>query len=117
MAKIRAHNEGSIYQRSNGKWRAQVSIDGRRLSCTADTKKEGLAWIFETKTQIDKGLTFEGAGTTLGDFLAEWLKTVSSSSSRGTHSTYSWIIQKRIIPYIGNANLTELRPDRIQRFY
>ena len=69
MAKIRSHNEGSVYQRPNGKWRAQVSVDGRRLSFSADTKKEGLAWIQETKNQIDKGLTFQGAGTTLQDSL------------------------------------------------
>ena len=117
MAKIRAHNEGSIYQRSNGTWRAQVSIDGRRVSFTAKTKKEGLAWILETKNQIDKGLTFEGAGMTLQEFLAEWLKTVSISRSKGTHTTYSWTVKKRILPYIGDVNLMELRPDRIQRFY
>ena len=117
MAKIRAHNEGSIYQRSNAKWRAQVSIDGRRLSFTAQTKKEGLAWMLETKNQIGKGLTFRGAGTTLEEFLDEWLRTVSSSSSKSTHFTYSWTVQKRIIPYIGNVKLMDLRPDRMQRFY
>jgi hypothetical protein len=87
------------------------------LSFTAKTKKEGLAWILETKNQIVKGLTFEGAGTTLAEFLGEWLKTISSSSSKGTYTTYSWTVQKRILPYIGNANLMDLRPDRIQRFY
>ena len=117
MAKIRARNEGSIYQRANGKWRAQVNIDGRRLSFAAETKKEGLAWILETKNQIDKGVTFEAAGMTLGEFLTEWLGTVSSSGSKGTHFTYGWTVQKRIIPYIGNLNLMDLRPDRIQRFY
>ncbi|RIK32472.1 MAG: hypothetical protein DCC56_01305 [Anaerolineae bacterium] len=117
MAKKRSHNEGSIYQRSNGKWRAQVSIDGRRLSFTAKTKQEGLAWIRETRNQIDKGLTFAGAETKLQDFLAEWLKTVSSSSSKGTHVTYSWTVKTRILPYIGNITLIDLRPDRIQRFY
>ena len=116
MARIRSHNEGSIYQRSNGKWRAQVSIDNQRLSFTAKTKKEGLAWILETKNQIDKGLTFQGANTTLEEFLSEWLRTVSSGS-KGTYFTYSWTVQKRIIPYIGNLNLMDLRPDRIQRFY
>jgi len=75
MAKIRAHNEGSIYQRFNGKWRAQVSIDGRRLSFTAKTKKEGLAWVLETKNQIDQDLTFQGDGKTLKEFLSESLKT------------------------------------------
>ena len=117
MAQIRAHNEGSIYQRPNGKWRAQVSIDGRRLSFTADTKKEGLAWIHETKNQIESGLTFQAAGTSLEEFLGEWLTTVSSSSSKGTYFTYTWTVQKRILPYIGKVNLMDLRPDRIQRFY
>src|SRR5215216_6423073 len=87
------------------------------MEITQNIIKEGLAWIFETKNQIGKGLTFRGAGTTLQDFLAEWLKTVSSSSSRGTHATYSWTTEKRILPYIGNVNLMDLRPDRIQRFY
>lgn len=105
------------HQRPNGKWRAQVSIDGRRLSFTADTKKEGLAWIHETKNQIESGLTFQAASTTLEEFLGEWLTTVSSSSSKGTYFTYTWTVQKRILPYIGNMNLMDLRPDRIQRFY
>lgn len=117
MAKKRAHNEGSIYQRPNDKWRAQVTIDGRRLSFTANTQKEGLAWILETKNQIVKGLTFQGAGTTLEKFLNEWLSTVSSSGSKGTYFIYSWTVQKRIVPYLGNVNLMDLRPDRIQRFY
>jgi integrase len=117
MAKIRSRNEGSVFQRPDGKWRAQVSIDGRRLSFLADTKKQGLAWILETKNQIDSGLTFQATGTTLKEFLDEWLTTVSSSSSKGTYFSYSWTVQKRIIPYIGNVNLMDLRPDRIQRFY
>jgi integrase len=117
MAKIRSRNEGSVFQRPDGKWRAQVSIDGRRLSFLADTKKEGLAWILETKNQIVSGLTFQATGTTLEEFLGEWLTTVSSSNSKGTYFSYSWTVQKRILPYIGNVNLMDLRPDRIQRFY
>lgn len=117
MAKIRSHNEGSVFQRPDGKWRAQVSLDGRRLSFLANTKKEALAWILETKNQIARGLTYQGADLTLEEFLAEWLSTVSSSGSKGTYFTYSWTVEKRIIPYIGNVNLMDLRPDRIQRFY
>lgn len=117
MAKIRSHNEGSVFQRPDGKWRAQVSLDGRRLSFLANTKKEALAWILETKNQIAGGLTYQGADLTLGVFLAEWLSTVSSSGSKGTYFTYSWTVEKRIIPYIGNVNLMDLRPDRIQRYY
>jgi len=117
MAKKRAHNEGTIYKRPNGKWRAQVSIHGRRLSHTAKTKKEGLTWIRETRNQIEKGLTFKGAETTLEEFLADWLKTVSSSRSKGTYTLYCWNVKKRIIPYIGMIKLMSLKPDRVQSFY
>ena len=117
MAYKRSHNEGTIYKRSNGKWRAQVSIDGRRLSFTAKTKKEGLAWIRETTNQIDRGLTFEGADTTLEEYLSDWLNVVESSRSKGTFSLYRWTVRKRINPYIGHIKLMELRPDRVPRFY
>lgn len=117
MAKIRAHNEGTVYKRPNGKWRAQVSIDGRRLSHTARTKSEGLAWIRETRNQIDNGLTFKGGDKSLEDFLSEWLKTVQSSRSQGTYTLYCWTVRKRITPYIGKIKLMSLKPDRVQRFY
>jgi integrase len=87
------------------------------LSHTTETKKEGLAWIRETRNQVDKGLTYAGADTTLEEFLAEWMNTVSSSSSKGTYTTYNWTIQKRITPYIGSIRLMDLRPDRVQQFY
>lgn len=117
MAKYRTHNEGTIYQRSNGKWRAQVTIDGRRLSHTAKTKKDALSWILETRNQIDQGLTFAGADMTLGEYLDDWLKTVEASRSKGTHITYTWTVKKRILPYLGDVNLMDLKPDRVQRFY
>lgn len=117
MAKIRSHNEGSIYQRPDGKWRAQVSIDGRRLSFTAKTKKEALDWIHETKTQIKSGLNFEATHTTLEEFLREWLITVSKSKTKSTHATYEWTVEKRILPYLKEVKLKDLKADRIQRVY
>lgn len=39
MAKRRGNNEGSIYQRSNGRWVAQIRIDGKRLAKSFGTQK------------------------------------------------------------------------------
>ena len=58
MAK-RGNNEGSIFKKKNGKWRAQVSINGRRLSRTASTRAECHDWLRKKLDQIDKRLTFE----------------------------------------------------------
>ena len=50
MAKKRGNNEGTIYQDSDGTYRAQISLDGHRLSFTADTHKECLDWIRKMST-------------------------------------------------------------------
>jgi len=117
MAKRRFNKEGTIYQRPNGRWRAQITIYGRRLSYTADYQKECLDWIHETRNQIDKGLNLNGIDKTLEEFLPDWLNTVFASRSLGTHTLYSWNVKKRILPYIGREKLVDLKTDRIQNYY
>ena len=51
MAKRRGNHEGSIYQNPTGTWRAQVSIDGRRLSATRNTQKAEQDNINETENR------------------------------------------------------------------
>jgi hypothetical protein len=47
MAKRRGNNEGSIYQRENGRWLAQVRLDGKRVSKAHASQGECQAWIRE----------------------------------------------------------------------
>ena len=117
MAKRRANNEGTIYKRDNGKWRAQITLNGYRLSFTGNTQKACQDWIKETRNQIDKGLTFRGANTKLEDFLAGWLINVNSSRSENTAKLYKWMVENRIIPFIGNLRLKDLSTKRIQNYY
>ena len=62
MAKRRGNNEGSLYQRRDGLWCAQVSLNGRRLTKYGKRQKECHDWIKQTLGKIDGGLTFEGCG-------------------------------------------------------
>ena len=117
MAKKRAHHEGSIYRRKDGKWRAQVSLDGKRLSHTAASQRECQTWIKEIRGQIDNGLTAKGSEETLETFLSNWLVTVSTSRAKSTYDHYRWIVEHRVNPHIGLYRMRDLKPDRIQRFY
>ena len=45
MTTKRGNKEGTIFKKPNGKWRAQVSISGKRLSHTSDSKAECQNWI------------------------------------------------------------------------
>lgn len=117
MAKRRGNNEGTIFQKLNGKWRAQVSINGHRVGFTAKTRGECQAWIKETIRQIDHGLTFEGADTNLKDFLYSWLASVSASRVKGTIERYRWLIDHEIVPMLGGYKLKDIKPDLVQNFY
>jgi len=44
----RGNNEGCIYYRKDGRWCAQVSLDGRRVTKYGKTQKECRDWIGET---------------------------------------------------------------------
>lgn len=53
------------------------------------------------------------------DFMREWLGMIKSSVEMSTYGSYSFIVEKRIIPYFEDKNilLTELTPTDIQRYY
>ena len=70
--KIRGRNEGSIWRQGN-KWRAAVSLNGKRITKSFETKSECKAWIREKQSQIDQGLTFNASQLTLEQFLNDWL--------------------------------------------
>lgn len=69
MAKRRCNHEGTIYQRGDGKWRAQVTLDGRRLSFSAKTRRECLEWLKKTNGQIDDGMTYASTKVTFEEFI------------------------------------------------
>jgi integrase len=117
VVKRRGNKEGTIYQRKDGRWCAQVSLNGRRLTHYADTQRECREWIKETLAQIDEGLTIDGARTTLGNYLEQWLETIKPSVQPNTSKQYSWVVHQYIIPDLGTVRLKDLRPDHIQSFY
>jgi integrase len=117
MAKRRGNNEGTIFQRSDGKWRAQVYLNGKRLSFTGKTQKECQDWIRRTRIKIEHGLTYSGDKLRLSEYLEEWIVSINSSKASNTIQKYSWTIEKKIVPYLGNIKLRDLGPARIQHFY
>jgi len=115
--KYRGKNEGSISKRRNGRWRAQISINGRRLSKDHPTKADALAWLRETQNKLDQGMNFSGAQSSLSEFLEGWLVTIESSLRPRTVDQYRTTCRLHITPSLGKIRLIELRPEHIQRLY
>jgi len=117
MAKKRGNNEGSIYKRKNGSWRAQVTIQGKRLTYSAKTKRDGQRWIRKMLEEIDNGLTYDSTQITLYGFMEEWLVSVEPSIRYNTFRQYQQIARQYILPVLGPFQLRDLKPEHIQQLY
>jgi integrase len=117
MTKKRSAGEGTINQRPNGSWRAQVSLQGKRLSYTAKSQQACRDWIRKIQDQIDQGLTYDSERTTVGKFLEGWLAIKKSELRIATFEQYSWISRLYLQPYLGKIKIKDLSSPRIQDFY
>lgn len=115
--KIRGRNEGSLYQRSNGTWRAQVSLGGQRLTKGFDTKADALEWLRKTQVEVFRGIDYHGGKTTLAQYLPQWLTNSRSGLREKTSQQYQQIINKHILPHIGEVQLRNLGLIKIEQFY
>lgn len=69
--KRRANNEGTIYQRSDARWYAQISVGGRRLTHYGATQREVKEWRDRKLAEVRRGLNLGAA-----DYLVHWLETL-----------------------------------------
>jgi integrase len=117
MAKKRGNNEGSIYKRNNGTWRAMVTVQGRRLTFTAKTKGEGQNWVRGMLDEIDNGLTYDNTQVSVEMFMEDWLVSIEPSLRYNTFKQYSQVTRQHILPVLGNFQLRDLKPEHIQQLY
>ena len=117
MAIKRGNNEGSIFKRKNGIWRAQVTAGGKRLSYSSKKRSDCQAWIRSTLHRVDNGLTFDKAQVTVEEFLNRSLASTKSALRHNTWQQYSQIVRDHILPSLGSIKVVDLRPDLIQALY
>ncbi len=113
----RGNREGSIYQRKNGTWRAQVYIDGNRTSFGAKTKTECQQWLRKTLYTVDEMVSSKDPSLTVGEYLDSWIETVRIALRPSTIRNYERIIRLQIKPLLGPVRLVDLNLARIERFY
>jgi hypothetical protein len=89
VAKRHGNKEGTIYKRKDGRWCAQVSVNGRRLTKYGSTQGEVREWLKETINQLDQGIA-AAAPQTLKEYLSAWLEAVKPSIRPKSYETYDW---------------------------
>ncbi|MFC1905181.1 tyrosine-type recombinase/integrase [Chloroflexota bacterium] len=100
----------SLGKDTTGKYKYQwVSVKG--------TKKDAEKTLAELLHQLDTGTFMKPGKTTLAEYLERWLKDYAwSNLAPRTAEGYEHIIRRHLIPAIGNITLTQLKPERLQRY-
>ena len=117
MAGKRGNNEGCIYRRKDGRWCAQVSLNGKRITKYAKTQHECRDWVKQTLDKIEHGLTFEGAQLSLERYMQSWLSGKELSRRSSTVRNYRRYTDLYILPALGKLRLQAIVPAHIRQLY
>ncbi len=116
---VRGHGEGSVYQRKDGRWVAEITLeDHSRKQFYARTKKEAIELRRVAINDLKKGTLPIGPDQTLEAFLNHWVENVYKPSVRpATYVQFRYVINKHLIPAFGRIILRKLTPEQIEKFY
>ncbi len=82
------------------------------------TKKEAEKKVAEMLHQLDNGAFIKPGKVTVGEYLGRWLRDyVRPNLAPNTAKWYECIIRKHLTPSLGNIQLTQLKPEHLQRYY
>jgi integrase len=119
--------KGHICERpaGSGNWYAVVDTrdpsTGKRKrkwhSLEATGKRQAQTECARIISDIKGGTYLEPGKTTVAQFLGQWLEHIKTNVSARTHERYSEIANKNIVPLIGAAKLSQLKPLQISQAY
>lgn len=120
MSKRRAHGEGGLYQRGDGRWVAQVEgargVNGTRryVRRVRRTQAEAVAALRQMTQDMDAGITPDER-TTVAEWLDWWLTNVVHDRAPSSLATYRSITGRWIKPHVGTIPLAKLAPSHVQQ--
>jgi integrase len=112
----RGSGEGSIYQRSDGRWVASISLRGmKRKTLYGKTRREVQSLLQQALNEKQQGMLASNPGQTLKQYLKYWLDEIHKASIRPrTYERYEELIRLHVLPTLGFLSLQTLKPQHIQ---
>ena len=119
MASRRGNNEGTICQRTDGRWTAAITLDGgKRRFLYGRTRKVVQEKLKAATRAIDDGLPVRSDRQKLGQFLERWLREVAEPTVRqSTYTRYRELLTIHVIPTLGHLPLAKLSPQDLNGLY
>lgn len=113
----RGNDEGTVFQRKDGRWVAAVSgVDGRgRVYRYGKTRAEAAAKLTKALKAVQDGLPIPGERQTVGQYLEAWLEDSAKPTIRpATYDSYACLVRMHLVPELGHVPLAKLTPQQVQ---
>jgi integrase len=119
MTRRRNAGEGSIFQRSDGRWCAQLDLgwEGgkrRRKYVYGATAQEVQDHLLKARAARAAGLPVVVERQVVARFLDHWLETVKPSLGPRTFQHYEMVVRLHLVPDLGRLPLDKLAPQHVQ---
>ncbi len=116
---MRSHGEGTISQRKDGRWQAQISLGGgKRRTYYGKTKAEVREKLRVAVNEQKQGKLALSSNQTVKQFLEDWLENFHKSGiGYNSYDIYQSIIKNHVIPAFGYTKLEKLTSRQIDMFY
>jgi integrase len=117
----RGQNEGSIFQRADGRWCAMLNLgwhDGKlkRKSFYGASAEEVRKQLTAAQKARDDGQPILTDGQTVAQFLADWLEnTVKPNAQPRSYEKFSDAARLHVVPTLGRVKLDKLSPQQVQK--
>ena len=118
----RGQNEGSVYQRKDGRWTAAISLgyqNGKlkRKNFYGKTREDVQKKLTKALHDHEQGLPIAMARQTVQQFLSLWLTDrVRQRVRSSTYVSYDQQVRVHIAPALGHMELSKLAPQHIQNY-
>ena len=110
-------------EKENGKWQVRVELGKdpitgkrRRRYATVDTEEEAKIKEVEMLEDMRMGIRADSGEVTVAQHLKKYLRKQKNSLKPRTFHSYKMIIEKHLIPALGQLKLRELTPEHIDTY-
>ena len=117
----RGNKEGSVYQRSDGRWTGAITIGGgrttqRRRYVYGRTREEASAKLQELQHRAKTGTLPAEGHLTVSTWAMRWLAEKELTVSHQTYADYDATVRNHIVPQLGSIKLANLKVTDVQRW-
>jgi integrase len=117
-ARRRGHNEGSIYQRADGRWVASISLEnGKRKDVYGATRKEAAQRLAKLQHDLQAGLPLVKGNQTVQQYLTIWIGEMEAHLRSRSYARYDAAVRLHLVPTLGKMKLARLSQQHLEGLY